>query len=33
MPGCDTPDYFRKTLRDEVEQWASVIRTAKIEAQ
>ena len=33
VPGGDTPEYFGKALRDEVEQWATVISTAKIEAQ
>ena len=32
IPGGDTPEQFSRALRNEVEQWASVINTAKIEA-
>ncbi len=33
VPGGDTPESFAKALREEVEQWAAVISTAKIETQ
>ncbi len=33
VPGGNTPEYFAKALRDEVEVWAAVISTAKIEKQ
>jgi tripartite-type tricarboxylate transporter receptor subunit TctC len=32
IPGGDTPEQFARALRNEVDQWASVISTAKIEA-
>jgi tripartite-type tricarboxylate transporter receptor subunit TctC len=32
IPGGDTPEHFSRALRSEVDQWASVISAAKIEA-